>query len=80
MTINIRKEQDITLTQAEHDQYQREWHDSQRMTTNPVSFETWVRRNKIPLGCDNPSCFCTGLCKRTAEEEAAQGMMKAYSK
>lgn len=28
-------------------------------------------KQRIELGCDSPSCFCTGRCKRTAEEQEA---------
>lgn len=30
-----------------------------------------AKPKRVELGCDSPSCFCTGRCKRTAEEQEA---------
>lgn len=44
MTIKIIKESDIYLTQEERDRLYREWQKSNMYTTEPVSFETFVRK------------------------------------
>lgn len=43
MSIRIIEEEEILLTQEEHERLQREWQESQRYTTAPCSFEVWLR-------------------------------------
>ena len=37
---------EIVLTKSQHDRFIREYIESQKYTTTPVSFETWLRRNQ----------------------------------
>lgn len=46
MPIKIMDGPDIHITRAEMERLLPEWEASQRMTTRPVSFETWVRNHR----------------------------------
>jgi len=46
MAVQIIKEPDIFITQEEHERFYREWELANRFTTAPVSYETYVRRQK----------------------------------
>jgi hypothetical protein len=46
MPIEIIKQDPIRITQEQYDRYVQEWNASSSMTTNPVSFETFVRRRE----------------------------------
>lgn len=37
----------------------------------PGGFSIESKPERQELGCTNQQCFCTGRCRRTAEEEAA---------
>jgi hypothetical protein len=37
---------EIVLTRTEHEVLYREWEESQKFTSAPASFETWLRRKK----------------------------------
>ena len=44
MTIKVIEDgEDIVLTRSEMERLQREWEQSQRYTTEPQSFESWLR-------------------------------------
>ena len=44
--VEITPEKPIRITQAEHERLAAQWRASLRMTTQPVSFEVWLRARR----------------------------------